>query len=321
MASSSTPATLPWHHRVRALCSLLAQDDQQALCRQIDHILLGHWLRPTSLSLSIRPLVIQLSDFTLLGRIGQGQFGKVCIADSVRLLTLQVDASRCHIDGRVYAIKTVDKHIAARAPIDIHLERRIHLAATDHAPALFASFQSSSSLYLVVEYASCGSLWDHIATQSEHTIVLSAEETLYWTSQMVAAIGWLHQLGYAHRDVKPQNVLLFPDKRLKLTDFGSAAPLLEDDTVDPSFCNFPIGTPDYIAPEILHRAEQLLLTDNAASYTKSVDWWSLGATVFELSTGAPPFYAPSIATTYSKIVRAEYTIQAVPDSVKEVVAR
>lgn len=136
---------------------------------------------------------------------------------------------------------------------------------------------------------------------------------------MAAAITWLHQIGFAHRDVKPENFLLYPDNNLKITDFGSAAPLLRDGTVAPMSCHCLTGTPDYIAPEVLRHAELFTAHGSGSLYTKAVDWWSLGVTVYELAAGAPPFFSHSISATYSSILRADYDISSVPDQVKPIV--
>ena len=108
-----------------------------------------------------------------------------------------------------------------------------------------------------------------------------------------------------------------------LTDFGSAAPcplatpggIHASSTSLPiglEFCVVPVGTPDYIAPEVLSLVERIV-ADNAESndgsvpesivgYTASVDWWSFGATLFEMCVGLPPFWADTIAKTYKCIM-------------------
>jgi len=185
----------------------------------------------------------------------------------------------------------------------------LHLAADTYAPPLIAAFHTSSALHLVVEYAPCGSLWDLMTHEggASHTGRIDEAQALWWTKQMIPAIAWVHEQGYAHRDVKPHNFLLYPDCRLKITDFGSAAPLVQDQ-VPLEYCGLPVGTPDYIAPEILHHAESLFASGpEPQPYTSAVDWWSLGVVLFELVVGSPPFFADTIAETYDKIKRYDMT--------------
>ena len=173
----------------------------------------------------------------------------------------------------------------------------------------------------MVEYATCGSLWDLMARETSTSPVgtLDEKEAFWWTNQMVEAIAWVHAQGYAHRDVKPHNFLLYPNCRLKITDFGSAAPIINEE-IPLEYCGLPVGTPDYIAPEILIQAETLFASDNEHDlhpYTSAVDWWSLGVVLFELVVGSPPFFANTIAETYNKIKR--YDIACLPSNSTEVV--
>ena len=93
----------------------------------------------------------------------------------------------------------------------------------------------------------------------------------------VLALEYLHERNIVYRDLKPENILIQADGHIALTDFG-----LAKDGVDSfvtgakSFC----GTPEYLAPEIIHRK----------GHGKAVDWWSLGMLIYELLTGLPPWY-------------------------------
>ena len=77
--------------------------------------------------------------------------------------------------------------------------------------------------------------------------------------------------------LKPENVLIDRDGYIKVTDFGLSKQGINDNHSAQSFC----GTPEYLAPEVI---------DNLG-HGKAVDWWSLGAIVFEMLTGLPPFYS------------------------------
>lgn len=135
------------------------------------------------------------------------------------------------------------------------------------------------------------------------------------------------------RDIKPNNFLIHSPSRLTLTDFGSSATLVyppaDSNDIRPYItkqnCLMPIGTPDYIAPEILKMAEDAMMDDfgSGASdididpdktvrpgdleeprgYGPDVDWWSFGATIYEMAIGQAPFYAGTVRETYDLITR------------------
>ncbi len=93
------------------------------------------------------------------------------------------------------------------------------------------------------------------------------------------------------RSLKPENVLIDSDGYIKLTDFGLSKENIIDGQSAHSFC----GTPEYLAPEILKRQ----------GHGKAVDWWSLGAIIFEMMTGLPPFYTKDREKLFYNIKFAE----------------
>lgn len=139
-------------------------------------------------------------------------------------------------------------------------------------------------LFIVMEYVPGVDMKHHILQHGRFT----PEEALPLIIQACAGIGYAHRAGLVHCDVKPQNMLVMPDQRLKVTDFGIAralATIHPDEQVDVVW-----GSPQYFSPE-----QAAGIAPSPAS-----DVYSLGVVLFEMLTGSLPFTASS-ATGLSQL--------------------
>ncbi|KAF9530422.1 kinase-like domain-containing protein [Crepidotus variabilis] len=268
--------------------------------------------------LRLRRTKIKLADFRTVKVIGKGAFGEV-------RLVQKVDT------GKVYAMKSLQKAEMLKRDQLAHVraERDVLAESTSSwVVQLFYSFQDPLYLYLIMEFLPGGDLMTMLMKYD----VFSEDVTRFYMAECILAIEAVHNLGYIHRDIKPDNVLIDKNGHLKLSDFGLSTGLhkasdgeyykryLEQEKTRNTARNSvqvnpinltmsreqiatwkanrrklafsTVGTPDYIAPEVFLMK----------GYGKECDWWSLGAIFFECLVGYAPFCSDNPGDTYKKII-------------------
>ncbi|KAL2540666.1 AGC kinase family protein [Abeliophyllum distichum] len=229
--------------------------------------------------------------------------------------------------GQVYAMKKLKKsEMLRRGQVEHVKAERNLLAEVDSSciVKLYCSFQDEEYLYLIMEYLPGGDMMTLLMRKD----TLTDDEARFYVAETVLAIESIHIHNYIHRDIKPDNLLLDRYGHLRLSDFGLCKPLdcsilQEDFSVGESFngasrsdersqapkrtqqeqlqhwqknrrmlAYSTVGTPDYIAPEVLLKK----------GYGMECDWWSLGAIMYEMLVGYPPFYSDDPMSTCRKIV-------------------
>eukprot|EP00201_Polytomella_parva_P023273 CAMPEP_0175045356 /NCGR_PEP_ID=MMETSP0052_2-20121109/4366_1 /TAXON_ID=51329 ORGANISM="Polytomella parva, Strain SAG 63-3" /NCGR_SAMPLE_ID=MMETSP0052_2 /ASSEMBLY_ACC=CAM_ASM_000194 /LENGTH=525 /DNA_ID=CAMNT_0016308855 /DNA_START=48 /DNA_END=1625 /DNA_ORIENTATION=+ len=260
-------------------------------------------------------------DFEPLTIIGRGAFGEVRIVKEKS-------------SNKIMAMKKLKKsEMLLRGQVE-HVKAERDVLAEVQNPfivKLYYSFQDEDYLYLVMEYLPGGDAMTLLMRKD----ILSEEETRFYIAETLLAIESIHKAGYIHRDIKPDNLLLTREGHVKLSDFGLCKPvevhslptLAEgDEYMDTSNLPTPsvrpqaealaywqmnrrklaystVGTPDYIAPEVLLKR----------GYGMECDWWSLGAIMFEMLIGYPPFYSDDPITTCRKIVNWRMFLKFPPE--------
>ncbi|PFX19790.1 Rho-associated protein kinase 2 [Stylophora pistillata] len=231
------------------------------------------------------------SDFKVVKVIGRGAFGEVQLV-------------RHKASKKVYAMKLLSKfEMIKRSDSAFFWEEREIMAHTisPWIVKLHFAFQDAKNLYMVMDYMAGGDL---VNLMSNYDI--PEKWAKFYGAEVVLALDAIHSMGFIHRDVKPDNMLLDKQGHLKLADFGTCMRMDKDGMVR---SDTAVGTPDYISPEVLKSQ------GGEGYYGRECDWWSVGVFLYELLIGDTPFYADSLVGTYGKIMDHKNSLQF-PDDIE-----
>uniref|UniRef100_A0A4W5QPI3 non-specific serine/threonine protein kinase n=1 Tax=Hucho hucho TaxID=62062 RepID=A0A4W5QPI3_9TELE len=238
----------------------------------------------------IRDLRMKAEDYEVVKVIGRGAFGEVQLV-------------RHKATRKVYAMKLLSKfEMIKRSDSAFFWEERdiMAFANSPWVVQLFYAFQDDRCLYMVMEYMPGGDL---VNLMSNYDV--PEKWARFYTAEVVLALDGIHAMGFIHRDVKPDNMLLDKAGHLKLADFGTCMKMNKDGMVR---CDTAVGTPDYISPEVLKSQ------GGDGYYGRECDWWSVGVFLYEMLVGDTPFYADSLVGTYSKIMNHKNALTFPDDS-------
>lgn len=262
------------------------------------------------------------SMFVKIKPIGVGAFGEVT-------LVKKIDTNH------LYAMKTLRKADVLKRNQVAHVKaERDILAEADNewVVKLYYSFQDSDILYFVMDYIPGGDLMSLLIKFG----VFEEHLARFYIAELTCAVESVHKMGFIHRDIKPDNILIDKDGHIKLTDFGLCTGFRwthnskyyqpndhnRQDSMEPiddwneecrckplerrrrmehqrCLAHSLVGTPNYIAPEVLQRT----------GYTQLCDWWSVGVILYEMLVGSPPFLANTPAETQFKVINWETTLR------------
>ncbi|KIK98827.1 hypothetical protein PAXRUDRAFT_823436 [Paxillus rubicundulus Ve08.2h10] len=223
-----------------------------------------------------KPGVLKLTDFEVRGALGTGTFGRVLL---VRLRTATSGSQS------IFAMKVLRKVEVVRLRQVEHVNAERYILSRVRHPFvvdLFATFQDSLNIYMLMSYVPGGELFTHLRRAQKFT----PDVTRFYLANIILALKYLHSFNIIYRDLKPENLLLDSRGYLRLTDFGFAK-IVDDRTW--TLC----GTPEYLAPEIIQ----------SEGHGKAADWWACGILCYEMLVGYPPFFHETAYGIYEKILR------------------
>ncbi|GAA6062778.1 hypothetical protein JCM10212_006891 [Sporobolomyces blumeae] len=258
----------------------------------------------SSSSIRVRNREVGPSSFQKIKMLGKGDVGKVYLVKEKQ-------------SQQLYAMKVLSKkEMIKRNKIKRALAEEEILAGSNHPfiVTLYHSFQSDDYLYLCMEYCMGGEFFR--ALQTRPGKCLQEEDAKFYAAEVVAALEYLHLMGFIYRDLKPENILLHQTGHIMLSDFdlskqsdsfGGAPAAIKMMTpngvplVDTKSCiadfrtNSFVGTEEYICPEVI----------NGRGHSSAVDWWTFGILVYEMLYGCTPFKGSNRHATFSNVLRNE----------------
>lgn len=251
---------------------------------------------------------VSAQSFQHIKLLGKGDVGRVYLVQEKQ-------------GKRLYAMKVLSKaEMVKRNKIKRVLAEQAILVSSNHPfiVPLYHTFQSKDYLYLCMEYCAGGEFFRTL--QSRPGRCLSEEDAKFYAAEVVAALEYLHLMGFIYRDLKPENILLHHTGHLMLSDFdlsaksvqqGGAAPAMFQASpramplVDTRSCiadlrtNSFVGTEEYIAPEVI----------KGCGHTSAVDWWTLGILIYEMIFATTPFKGTSRNATFANVLRKDVTFK------------
>ncbi|XP_057323547.1 serine/threonine-protein kinase MARK2-like isoform X10 [Microplitis mediator] len=220
-----------------------------------------------------------IGKYKLLKTIGKGNFAKVKLAKHIPT-------------GKEVAIKIIDKTQLNPGSLQkLFREVRI-MKMLDHPNIvkLFQVIETEKTLYLVMEYASGGEVFDYLVLHGR----MKEKEARAKFRQIVSAVQYCHQKKIIHRDLKAENLLLDSEMNIKIADFGFSNEFTPGNKLD-TFC----GSPPYAAPELFQGKKY----DGP-----EVDVWSLGVILYTLVSGSLPFDGSTLRELRERVLRGKYRI-------------
>jgi cGMP-dependent protein kinase len=216
---------------------------------------------------------IQLKDLKYIKFLGKGKFGNVSLVHNGKYL---------------YAIKAVSRKAAEKQKILAKYfvaEKKIMLTL-DHPFIIkfVKSLKNEDFCFFLLEFINGKNLDEYL---TERKYLRSTSETKFFMASLLLIIDYLHKKNISHRDLKPSNIMIEKTGYLKMIDFGTSKSIND-------FTQTVIGTPHYIAPEIII----------GKGYSLTCDYWSLGICMYEIFYGSCPFgnSANDILEVYKEIL-------------------
>ena len=246
-----------------------------------------------------------VEDYTLEKIIGKGSFGQVYLTSKTGT-------------NKLFATKKMPKTMVLQPKVKKYFNNEIHILENIDHPYIIKLYeikQTINNYFLIFDFCNGGDL-NHCLEKykKKNKKPFTQEIVQHLMNQIVNGLQYLHNSKILHRDIKSDNILVhFKSKEdlqnlnllnadIKIIDFGFAR-YLEDDSLAQSV----LGSPLYMAPQILRKLKKLD-NNNSFGYDQKADIWSLGTVCYEMLIGTPPFYAENYDDLLEGIQKGNYSI-------------
>ena len=241
----------------------------------------------------MQPKVQEIGDYIVLQTIGVGATGKVKLGEHKTKHTLA-------------AIKIFKKSsFEARPDLQQKIQREtalMRLLDHPHLLKLKEICESPRHIYVILEYAAHGELFDYLMSRR----ALTVETAMKFFRQIIYGLDYLHSNNICHRDLKPENILLDDNDNIKIADFGFAR------WMTANIAETSCGSPHYASPEIV----------KGIPYDgRLADIWSCGVVLYALLSGRLPFDDPSFRNLVAKVKAGQYRMPDFPPDIKDLISR
>ncbi|EGR27973.1 protein kinase domain protein [Ichthyophthirius multifiliis] len=208
---------------------------------------------------------IKLEDLRILQKLGVGQFGSVYLVKNIQ-------------NNQIFALKIIQKHYIVQINLENHMieEKKVmQMINHNNLVVYIKSFNDQYFIYFLLEYIHGQELYEVIREIG----ILSIWDSQFYIGSLILIFEYLHSLNIVYRDIKPENIMINDKGYVKLIDMGAAKILSNNEYGGFGRTFTVIGTPHYMAPEIL----------SGKGYNYFVDLWSIGICLYEFLCGSLPF--------------------------------